>query len=182
MRRGDDTMIMGREVTAMRAKVLLGFVAALGLSASVELGCDDAEAPACGASGVCIAASGAVGDQCAPDDGPALGFVIGAASTCTGGTGTQPQVHFNAYPGSTDGLAAGQAWSFDEATSGQELTAEWFPAGGFGAHAPATAGSVEIVDVADGSVEVRYELETADGEAFAGTATLSICHADTYCG
>jgi hypothetical protein len=168
----------------MRATRFSWLGPALLAAALAAPGCDDAGEPACelGGGPTCIAATGAAGDQCAPDDGPAIGFVIGAASACSGGTGTQPQVHFNAYPGSTAALAGGQSWSFDETTSGQELSAEWFPDGGFGAHSPAASGSIEILSVSDGSADVRFELVTADGESYAGTATVAICHVDTFCG
>jgi hypothetical protein len=168
----------------MRFLLVLVLTASVGLVAAP--GCDsdgDGDSDADGDAGpISIAATGAIGDQCAPDDGPALGFVIGMNSSCTGGTGTQPQVHFNAYPGSTDALAAAQSWSFDAATAGQELSAEWFPHGGLGYHAPAISGSVEIVSVAADSADVEYEFVTGDGEPYSGTATPTICHVDTFCG
>jgi hypothetical protein len=135
-----------------------------------------------GGGALSLADQGALGDACAPNDGPALDAVIGAAPACNVAPGAEPHVRFYAYPGSTMGLAAGQSWSFDQGTVGQELSAEWFPDGAGGNHDPAQSGSIEVLSVSATDARVRYQFLTAGGESYSGEATVLICPSTPVCG
>jgi hypothetical protein len=136
--------------------------------------------------GTPLLAEGTAGDRCAPNDGPALTFNIGTASTCTVPPGSEPQIHLLVYPGSTSTLAAGQSWSFDEGTVGEEVNAWWYPAGLSVMPKYPKSGFVEVLSVSLVKVEVRYSFvvlnEDKEPEKYGGEVSLWLCPSMQMCG
>ena len=135
-----------------------------------------------GSSGsMALPAEGGVGDACGPADGPALDFTIGVPVACnTAPSG--PQFRFYAYPGGTSSLAVGQSWSFDAMTMGQMGNGSFYPDGIGGNADNAQSGSIKVLSIGTGTVDVHYEFVTSTGASYSGDATLTVCPSMPMCG
>jgi hypothetical protein len=124
---------------------------------------------------------GGVGDACAPNDGPALEFTIGVKVVCDA-VPHGPQFRFYAYPGSTNSFAVGQMWSFDSMAA-EQMGAGWFYPDGIGGNSDiARSGSIKVLSVGMGTVEIHYTFVTSMGVSYAGDATITVCPSDVLCG
>jgi hypothetical protein len=166
-----------------------GFSCAALCALLLSAACSGAEAPPStgpDAGGVDLGkpllGEGTLSDWCAPDDGPALTFTIGTASTCTVPPGLEQQVHFIVHPGSTSTLAAGQIWSFDEMTAGVEGRAWWYPDGVNAMSEQPESGFVEIVSVSPVDAVVRYSFTLKNDEKYGGEARIWVCPSMQMCG
>lgn len=129
-----------------------------------------------------ISREGIVQNDCAPNDGPALSFVVGARLACDGVSMNQPQARFYAYPGGLMNLSAGQSFRMPTVGGSGALSITWSPSGDGASSEAAAAGSVEVISVAPGEARVRYAFTTQAGASYSGEARLVICQRVTRCG
>jgi len=165
---------------SLAALAMFSTIGLVGCSDDMQSGGDTSSSSGGGAS-MSLPAEGAVGDACAPNDGPALDFEIGVAITCTA-VPEGPQFRFYGYPGGTKSLAVGQSWSFNPMTMGQMGKGWFFPDGVGGNADVAQSGSLEVLSVGTGTVDVHYEFVTSAGVRYAGNATLTVCSTTPMCG
>jgi hypothetical protein len=135
-----------------------------------------------GGTTMMVGSEGTYQADCAPNDGPAVAFLVGVPPGCNNmPADATPQARFMAYPAQAGTLAAGDMWSYAQG-SGGNLGIGWYPEGTAGSSVNVKSGTLKVISVAQDGVQVDYSFETEAGAHYAGTAKLTFCMTMALCG
>ena len=132
-----------------------------------------------GGAAQALADQGVAQQDCAPNDGPAVGLHIGTASICNDSANSATQAYFLVYPANLAELTPGLSWDL-----GGGLDVQFYANGTTGASESSTAAHLEVVsvDAAANTATFSYSFTTMSGAKYAGTATLLGCSGGGFCG